>query len=129
MKEKRFTPKQGEVYRGHAGAESFYRCMRSGGIIGARAAILRNVTSNWTFVAVGCTLHPDGSLSWSHSVKGRFADTEEDVQELHYELYAEAVDGVGIKVKERILRQASEDPDIDTATMRRIVDAAAFSWA
>lgn len=129
MREKRFAPKKGEVYRHPANTGSLYRCMRSGGIIGPCNAILRNVNSKWTFVAYGCTLHPDGSLSWSHSFKGRFADTEEDVRELHYELYAEAVDDVGIKVKERILKQASEDPDIDTATMRRIVDAASFSWA
>lgn len=129
MREKRFTPKKGEVYRHPANAGSLYRCMRSGGIIGACSAILRNVSSKWTFVAVGCTLHPDGSLSWCYSTKGRFADTEEDVQELHYKLYAEAVDGVDIKVKERILEQASEDPDIDTATLRKLVDAAAFSLA
>lgn len=126
MKGKRYTPKQGEVYRGPG--ESSYLCLRSGGIIGARSAIMRNISSKWTFLAVGCTLHPDSSLSWCYSTKGRFAESDEDVMELHCELYVEAVDGVGVKIRERILKQAAEDPDIDTATMRRIVDAAAFSW-
>lgn len=127
MNGKRFTPKPGVVYKNRGGGS--YRCLRSGGIIPSRSAIMQNVESLWTFVAIGCTMFPDGSIEWCHSYRGRFADSSADVQDLHYTLYAEALDNVGRKVKERILKQASEDPDIDTATMRRIVDAAAFTWS
>ena len=127
MKGKRCTPNPGQVYRGSG--SSYYRCLRSGGVIPARSAILRNVESKWTFVAVGCTLHPDGSLSWCYSTKGRFADSDEDVRKLHCELYTEALEGAASpKIKNNILKQAAVDPGVDAPTMKRIMDAAAFSW-
>lgn len=127
MNGKRFTPKPGEVYKNRGGGN--YRCLRSGGVIGARSAIMQNTDSMWTFVAVGCTLYPDGCIEWCHSFKGRFAESDGNVRKLHYEIYAEAIDSVGSKAKERILKQAADDPYIDAATLRRIADVAAFSWS
>ena len=126
MKGKRFAPKPGEVYQNCGGGT--YRCLRSGGIVPARSAIMQNVSSKWTFVAVGCTLYPDGSMDWCYSSKGRMADTEKDVRDLHFELYKEAVESASAKIKDRILTQAAADPDIDDATLRRIAEAAHFSW-
>lgn len=122
MERKKFTPIPGETYKNRGGGK--YRCLRSGSIYGARSAVMQHVATRWTFVAVGCTLYQDGSIEWARSAYGTFAYTDEDTKAFIMDRYADALCGIGTKLKEKILAEADEDPMITALDLRRLVDIA-----
>ena len=122
MERKRFTPVPGKTYMNHGGGE--YRCLRSAGIHGPRSAIMQHTKTGWIFVAVACSVYPDGTIEWVRSANGTFAHTREDVKAFIIDRYADALCGVGQTTRERILAQADEDPEISALDLRRLVEIA-----
>ena len=122
MERKKFTPVPGQVYQNHGGGE--YRCLRSGGFVPARSGIMQNTKTGWTFVAWGCTIFADGTIEWARSVCGTFCESDADVRAFIFDRYAEALPGIGPKLKEQILAQADADPDITPLDLRRLADIA-----
>ena len=63
-----FQPEVGEIYENEGGGR--FECMRS---YHDHMARMRNVASDWTFVAHGCGVYPDGRIDWDYSTDGSFA--------------------------------------------------------
>ena len=63
-----FQPEVGEIYENEGGGR--FECLR---IYYDGKALMRNVVSDWTFVAHGCGVYPDGRIDWDYSTDGGFA--------------------------------------------------------
>ena len=76
MTSKYFTPVRGEVYKISPQSGKFL-CTRSGGFMREFSAELRSLRSGWTFTAVNCEIHEDGTIAWAYSYGGHFENKEE----------------------------------------------------
>ena len=72
MTRTQFTPTKGQRYTNRNGLEyvCLYECLSAGNVI------LQNVTSKWTFTAIGCGRYEDGPIDWDMSTGGYFANEE-----------------------------------------------------
>lgn len=67
MNRKPFAPQPGTTYWNQGG---MYECV--GAPDQAGRAIMRNLTSGWTFYAHDVGMYDDGSIDWSYSSGGHF---------------------------------------------------------
>lgn len=72
MTRTQFTPVKGQRYVNRNGLE--YVCLYE--MPSAGNVILQNVTSKWTFTAIGCGQYEDGLIDWDMSTGGYFASEE-----------------------------------------------------
>lgn len=62
-----FQPEVGEIYENEGGGR--FECMRS---YSDHRARMRNVASDWAFLAHGVGVYPDGRIDWDYSTDGGF---------------------------------------------------------
>lgn len=64
---KSFRPEVGEIYENEGGGR--YECIETG----STNALMRNEASDWTFIAHGIGVYPDGKIDWDYSTGGYYA--------------------------------------------------------
>lgn len=64
---RRFQPEIGEIYENEGGGR--FECIA----IGPDTATMRNEDSDWTCVAHGVGIYPDGRIDWDYSTGGYYA--------------------------------------------------------
>ena len=70
MKREKFTPEAHKVYINNGGG--MYRCIMAS----EECATMQNVRTGWTFNAIGCGIHDDGTIDWYYSTGGHFAKSK-----------------------------------------------------
>ena len=65
-----FSPIQGKTYQNEGGG--IFKCIHED----FSNPTMQNVTSGWTFTAVGVGIYIDGRIDWDYSKFGRFEDLQ-----------------------------------------------------
>ena len=118
MESKRFTPQRGKEYTQLGGG--VYRCLSSGWIHGTNNAVMQNVNDKWTFIALGCVIHQDGTVEWMRTFGGRYDHSGTAVTQIQAETYTRHMRGRNENGRVKILQAASADPDVDVVTLQQL---------
>ena len=73
MKRENFDPYPGRIYENNGGGQ--FICIVGGDDI--NSAIMKNISSGWTFTAHGIGIYENGTIDWNHSTGGYFDDLKE----------------------------------------------------
>ena len=73
MNREPFDPYPGRIYENEGGGQ--FICIVSGDDI--NSAIMKNISSGWTFTAHGIGVYENGKIDWNHSTGGYFDDLKE----------------------------------------------------